>query len=62
MSLLHPQLAAFSTVLEEGSYWTAARRLNLTFGAMHHAIAEVVASYRLRQNARIVQIAWDGVR
>jgi hypothetical protein len=29
---------------------------------MHHAIAEIMASYRLCENARIVQIAWDEVR
>ncbi|NWF32640.1 LysR family transcriptional regulator ArgP [Stenotrophomonas sp. SAM-B] len=38
MSLLHPQLAAFSAVLEEGSFEAAARRLNLTQSAISQRI------------------------
>lgn len=38
MSLLHPQLAAFSAVLEEGSFEGAARRLNLTQSAISQRI------------------------
>lgn len=38
MSLLHPQLAAFSAVLEEGSFEAAARRLSLTQSAISQRI------------------------
>jgi len=38
MSLLHPQLAAFSAVLEEGGFDAAARRLSLTQSAISQRI------------------------
>lgn len=38
MSLLHPQLAAFLAVLDEGSFEAAARRLNLTQSAISQRI------------------------
>lgn len=38
MSLLHPQLAAFLAVLEEGSFEAAARRLSLTQSAISQRI------------------------
>ncbi len=38
MSLVHPQLSAFSAVLEEGSFEAAARRLSLTQSAVSQRI------------------------
>ncbi|MET4576723.1 LysR family transcriptional regulator ArgP [Ottowia thiooxydans] len=38
MDLVHPQLAAFSAVLEEGSFEAAARRLSITPSAMSQRI------------------------
>lgn len=38
MSLVHPQLAAFSAVLEEGSFDAAARRLSVTQSAISQRI------------------------
>jgi len=38
MNLLHPQLAAFSAVLEEGSFEAAARRLSVTASAISQRI------------------------
>lgn len=38
MDLLHPQLAAFSAVLEEGSFEAAARRLSVTASAISQRI------------------------
>lgn len=38
MDLLHPQLAAFAAILEEGSFDAAARRLNVTASAISQRI------------------------
>ena len=38
MDLLHPQLAAFAAVLEEGSFDAAARRLSVTPSAVSQRI------------------------
>ncbi|MBO7941882.1 LysR family transcriptional regulator, partial [Streptomyces sp. S9] len=38
MDLLHPQLAAFAAVLEEGSFEGAARRLSVTSSAVSQRI------------------------
>ncbi|MET0891885.1 MAG: hypothetical protein ABWY09_17295 [Stenotrophomonas maltophilia] len=62
MSLLDPQLAAFSAVLKEAASGRPRGGSASRFGAMRHAITEIVASCRLCQNARTVRIAWDGMR
>src|SRR6187431_237002 len=38
MDLLHPQLAAFTSVIEEGSFEAAARRLSVTPSAISQRI------------------------
>lgn len=39
MDLLHPQLAAFAAILEEGSFEAAAQRLSVTSSAISQRIA-----------------------